>query len=248
VTVPEAGLDCSAACDGVVADGTTITVTAVPAVGWQFAAWGGDCAFANPAASFSQSLLSNLQCSASFVPLQTLSVTLAGEAGGGSVQSDPAGIDCAPDCSFGFPDGSSVTLTAVSAAPEFYEFIGWQGDCSGSAPEVNLSMSQARSCSAQFEVMPYAYAAVLGDGRVAVPEAGLDCGEVEVVAECFKRIPTGTAVIFTAIPSPGARFVRWYDACSGTHPVQPQLIDGDKRCLAEFVGGRRIYASGFESP
>ena len=177
-------------------------------------------------------------------------MALSGEPNIGSVQSDVPGISCGPNCSFDYVDGTSVTLTAVPADVDVHEFIAWQGDCSssGSNPVATVSMTQGRSCTAQFGIKPYVYAGVIGDGRVTVPEAGLDCGEIEVTAECFTRVPTGTQVTFTAVPNSGATFVRWYVGCSGTNPAHPLTIDSDQRCVAEFVGGRRIFVSGFEAP
>jgi List-Bact-rpt repeat protein len=60
---------------------------------------------------------------------QTLSVTKVG-AGSGSVTSDvQPGIDCGATCSYDFPTGTVVTLTAVASASS--TFTGWKDDCSG---------------------------------------------------------------------------------------------------------------------
>jgi hypothetical protein len=50
--------------------------------------------------------------------------------GGGTVTSDPAGIDCGSTCSHPFTFNSLVTLTATPAYPSI--FVGWTGGgCSG---------------------------------------------------------------------------------------------------------------------
>ena len=67
--------------------------------------------------------------------------------GSGSVTSDPAGIACLPTCVASFTDGASVTLTPV-AQPGF-AFLGWSGDCTGSAACV-VTLDADRSVTARF--------------------------------------------------------------------------------------------------
>src|SRR5262245_46136310 len=56
----------------------------------------------------------------------TLTVTRVGS---GTVQSEPPGIACDPDCTASFPAGTSITLMATSAQGS--QFGSWTG-CSGS--------------------------------------------------------------------------------------------------------------------
>jgi uncharacterized repeat protein (TIGR01451 family) len=76
----------------------------------------------------------------------TLEMTLAGD-GGGTVTSDPAGIDCGSDCSEDYAAGTLVTLSADP--DEGSTFTGWSGDCTGTASCV-LTMDAARSVTATF--------------------------------------------------------------------------------------------------
>jgi subtilase family serine protease len=78
-----------------------------------------------------------------------LTVTKTGS-GGGTVTSAPAGISCGTTCSINFADQTVVTLTAVPAANSL--FTGWGGDadCADGA----VTMSAARNCSANFNLMP----------------------------------------------------------------------------------------------
>jgi len=62
----------------------------------------------------------------------TLKVSKAGN-GAGSVSSSPAGIDCGTTCSYSYPAGKTVTLTATASSGS--SFGGWAGGgCSGTAP------------------------------------------------------------------------------------------------------------------
>lgn len=76
----------------------------------------------------------------------TLMVTKAG-GGGGSVTSDVAGIDCGATCTFDFPAGTPVTLTAVANGTS--TFIDWGNDCSGSGT-CQLTMNAAHTVRATF--------------------------------------------------------------------------------------------------
>jgi hypothetical protein len=83
---------------------------------------------------------------------QTLTVTKAG-AGSGTVNSSVAGIDCGTTCSAPFMQGSSVTLTAVSAdGSTFAGFSG--GGCTGTLPTCTVTMSAAQTVTATFNALP----------------------------------------------------------------------------------------------
>ena len=61
-----------------------------------------------------------------------LSIQAAG-AGGGTISSNPAGINCGPTCSASFTSGSQVTLTETAGTNS--SFGGWAGGgCSGNSP------------------------------------------------------------------------------------------------------------------
>jgi hypothetical protein len=78
----------------------------------------------------------------------TLSVD---HAGSGKVTSSPKGINCKQQCSADFTVGTSVTLTAKPSKRHL--FLGWTGDCSGSAtsPTCTVLMLGDRSVGALFD-------------------------------------------------------------------------------------------------
>jgi hypothetical protein len=78
---------------------------------------------------------------------KTLSVAVTGGANG-AVTSSPGGIDCGSSCTYAYPTGSDVTLTATPASGK--SFTGWGGACSGSATTCTVALSADRSVSATF--------------------------------------------------------------------------------------------------
>jgi hypothetical protein len=68
--------------------------------------------------------------------------------GGGTVTSNPAGINCGSACGGNFTAGSSVTLAA--AANSTSVFTGWSGACTGSGG-CTVPMNGSKSVTATFE-------------------------------------------------------------------------------------------------
>jgi hypothetical protein len=81
-----------------------------------------------------------------------LTVTKAG-AGSGTVTSSPPGITCGGSgsavCTATFPAGTQVTLTATPSGAG-QQFVGWSGDCSGTAPTCTLTLNANKSVTATF--------------------------------------------------------------------------------------------------
>ena len=79
------------------------------------------------AGSLSSSVTHSVFASGTF----SLTVTIAGS-GAGSIESEPSGIDCGPNCSATFESPMQVTLTPMPAAGS--RFTGWLGSCTGTGP------------------------------------------------------------------------------------------------------------------
>ena len=120
--------------------------------------------------------IDSVQISAEQAVTYALDVTKAGS-GGGTISSNPTGIDCGPTCSASFDDGTQLTLTATPDANS--TFAGWSGaGCSGTGSCV-VTMDQARSVTATFD--PGARTLTVtkdgnGTGTVTSSPAGIDCG------------------------------------------------------------------------
>jgi hypothetical protein len=139
----------------------------------------------------------------------TLTVTLAGASGGGSVASDPAGIACPPDCSENYVFTATVELTATPAAD--HAFTGWSGDCSGTGA-CEVAMSDERTVIATFAVLRDLVLTFAGGGggTVTSSPAGVNC-----TGACTTAFVDGVQVTLTATPAAGSVFTGWSGDCVG---------------------------------
>lgn len=138
-------------------------------------------------------------------PARTLTLTKSGT-GVGTVTSAPAGIACGSACAAEYDEGAKVTLTATPDAHS--AFSGWSGSCSGTASSCQVTMSAARSVSAEFAAIPQQPLTVsilgAGEGSVMSEPAGIACP-----GACAEEFNEGSTVTLTATPAPHSRFAGW---------------------------------------
>ncbi len=241
VTGDEGLVDCPANdCVGTYRDGTVVTYTATPESGWQFDGWSGDCAGA-VGTTCDQLMGSDKTAAATFSQIGfDLTVALNG-GGTGSVQSNPAGIDCPETtCTTSFATGTLVTLTPM--LDPGMQFSGWSGDCSGTG-SCEVTMDQARSVVALIEPADISVSVSLtgsGSGRVESSPEGLDCTE-----SCSAAFDGGQTITLTATPDNGSFFIGWTGACAGQQ-VCSLFLDEAKTTSAMFSDSPVIFANGFE--
>jgi len=145
------------------------------------------------------------------VPIFALTVSKAGT-GGGTVTTDPAGINCGSICSETYGSGTSVTLTATPAVGS--AFVVWSGGgCSGRGT-CTVTMSANTSVTATFSSTVFTLTvtkAGSGDGTITSSQAGISCG-----SDCTEAYGSGSSVTLIAGPSGGSTFKAWSGACTGT--------------------------------
>ena len=209
--------DGSGDCVELYADGTSVTLTAVPDAGASFTGWGGDCAAAGTNTTCTMTMSSARAVTATFTPgggggaNPTLTVRPAGN---GKVTGN--GIDCGAgntDCSESYSPGTVVTLTETPNTGA--TFSGWDGACSGTSTTCNVTMSASESATASFTGATGTVTlslSVTGGGRVT--GQGVNCGNGNL--DCGERYAANTTVTLTAVPASGASFAGWGGACHGT--------------------------------
>lgn len=150
VTSSPSGVSCPGDCAETYPTGTSVTLTATPATGWNFSGWSGACSGSssscvitldegkNTAATFTQP-------SPTSAPTQFFTLSV-GVSGGGTVTGP--GISCPGDCSEVLADGG--TTVALAASPSSgWTFSGWSGDCAGSS-SCSVAMDRNRAVTATF--------------------------------------------------------------------------------------------------
>ncbi|MDY8137862.1 InlB B-repeat-containing protein [Aquimarina sp. 2201CG5-10] len=117
-------------------DGTTATLTATPAIGYQFDGWSGDATgTTNP---LSLTMDADKTVTATFSQIQyTLVVNTTGS---GNVTLSPAGGT--------YTNGQVVTITAT--ANQNWQFDGWSGDASGSTNPLQVTITGNTTIMATF--------------------------------------------------------------------------------------------------
>jgi len=121
-------------------DGTVVSLTATPDLGYQFDGWSGDLTgTTNPA---SLTMNGNKTVTAMFSAIQR---TLTIDATNGSVSTDPNPTNGTYD------NGMVVTLTATPDAG--YQFDGWSGGVTSTTNPVTLNMDGDKNVMAQFSTL-----------------------------------------------------------------------------------------------
>ena len=226
ITSSPGGINCGSDCSEAYDLGTLVNLAATPDPGSTFIAWSGDPDCLNGSVTMN----GNRTCSAQFELVQPLTVALEGT-GSGNVTTNPAGINCPPDCQEDFIEGTVVTLIQTpSQGSAFTKFTGGTECASGV-----VTMDEAHNCIAWFTDLPDLYiqeSIGSGSGTVTSNPGGINCGN-----DCEEPYPHGTVVSLTATPDPGSTFVTWKgfqnDCLDGV-----LTMNGDRTCWAEFDAGQ----------
>jgi hypothetical protein len=137
-------------------------------------------------------------------PARGLEVAKTGT-GVGTVKSELAGINCGSACAAEYDLSSQVTLIATPDAHS--SFAGWTGCGSVVANQCKVTMSAAKSVSAEFAAIPQQTLTVAetGAGTVTSEPAGIECSS----GPCSEHFNEDSTVTLTATPVPHNRFLGW---------------------------------------
>jgi hypothetical protein len=125
--------------DGTYAAGTTVKLTATPAVGFGFTAWGGDAGGTQSTATLTMN--SDRHVTASFAALRYTLALAVDPATGGTLTATPA-----PGGDGKYAAGTEVTIEV--AVGSGYVFEQWYGDLSATANPISLTMTSNKGVTA----------------------------------------------------------------------------------------------------
>ncbi len=193
-----------------------VTVTAVPAEGYQFVSWSGDLVSTNTTENITMS--ASKKVVANFAPVsdafRTLSLS-ANNAAYGSVTSNPTGTS--------FLLGSKVIITAQPNMGS--QFVGWTGDLTSTKLVDTVVVDSNIVATANFEPIHY---------TITAASSNIARGTVSKSPE--KTTYTyGEKVIITATPKDGCTFVNWTDDLTSTKQVDTIVVTGNKTVTANFT-------------
>jgi uncharacterized repeat protein (TIGR02543 family) len=116
-----------------------VTVTAVPAGGWQFDGWSGDLSGTTNPTTITMNSNKSITATFSQIPVEQYTLTVNTVGQGSVTLNPPGGV---------YNDGTVVTLTAVPSSG--WQFDNWSGDLSGSANPTTITMNANKTVTANF--------------------------------------------------------------------------------------------------
>ena len=186
--------------------GTAVTLSAIPAPGWEFLSWTGDTS--GMSSNVSVLMNRNMSVTAQFglIPRFTLTATTVG---GGTVSGNTQS---------NYLRGTTVNLTAAPASG--WEFLNWSGDTSGTSSNISLVMDKNKTVTAHFGQFLFTLSVTtVGGGAVSGNQTN------------YLR---GTTANLSAAPDPGWYFQNWSGDAGGTSSNISLVMDRNKSVVANF--------------
>ena len=151
--------------------------------------------------------------------------------GSGSITSGDGAINCGDTCTKNYFPNTEVILTAQPRSDT--SFLGWKGACSNVSGDCKVTLSQAKTVTAIFNLKLNQLSVQKqggGAGSIYSSPNGIQCG-----TDCAEGYTANTSVTLYAIPSAGSSFVEWGGDCSGSATTCTVTLSAAKNVTANFV-------------
>ena len=207
--------------------GTVVELTAEPADGWRFTGWDGDLeGTENPQ---SITVDSDKSITANFERRDyPLTIQIEGK---GTVEEEVVQAKTTD-----YPFETEVKLTAN--ATDGWEFVGWQGDLEGDENTQQITVDDAKTVTAVFEIREYPLTVnVEGEGSV----------QESVLSQKTTNYEEDTIVELIAEPEKGWQFTGWEGDLTGSENPAKVEINQEKHVKAIFEERRldlNVFADG----
>ncbi|MGY4386452.1 putative repeat protein (TIGR02543 family) [Pedobacter sp. UYP24] len=206
---------------GTSAQGSSVTVSAVPNAGFTFTSWTENGNVVSTSSSYQFTMAGNRVLVANFtaIPAGSFAINLssAPAAGGITAGSGP------------YTTGTTATVTAT--ANQGYTFVNWteNGVIASTSSSYQFVVTGNRTLVANFKAVPATQFAVILSSNPAA--GGTTDGE--------GSYPSGTSVTITSAKNTGYTFVNWTDKVSGlvvsTSPSYTFVLSTNRTFVANFV-------------
>ncbi|WP_051205365.1 InlB B-repeat-containing protein [Salinimicrobium xinjiangense] len=193
--------------------GSTVKLTASPAVGYQFSSWSGDASGSTNPLTVTMNANKNITANFTLVPISTYTLNVTAQ--NGTVAKNPNQQT--------YSSGTTVKLTAIPATG--YQFSSWSGDASGSTNPLTITMNANKNITANFTLIPantYTLNVTAQNGTVAK-----DPNQ--------QSYNSGSTVRLTATPANGYEFSSWSGDASGTNNPLSVTMNANKNITANFT-------------
>jgi len=205
--------------------GTSVTITAVPSVGYTFTNWTDAGIAVSPLKEYTFPLTISRILVANFaINMYLLKITPI-PASGGTVAEVPNQIT--------FSHGTNVQLTATPA-PD-YTFVSWSGDATGTANPLNVLMDADKDITANFKINTYTLTVNSAHGTVLkVPDQ--------------TTYNHGTPVVLTVTTvDEGYKFTGWTGSDTGTLNSLNITMTSPKTITANYIARYNVAVSSSPS-
>lgn len=222
--------------------GTTVTLTAAAAPGFQFSQWtdaaGAPISSSNPVAA---TMNADKTYNANFAAVPCYSLTLTAGSGGTAAASP------APNCGSRYYSGATVTLTAAPATG--YSFGAWSGGVSGSTNPLTFTVSSDTAVNASFTANCYTLTQSVVPSPSSNPSAPSAAGSISVfVVSAPNGLCAGytynSQLRLTASANSGYTFASWSGAVSGASNPMTLMMPASNASVTARFNANCVFASG----